>query len=81
MVIVTGVEGEALGGAAAIGGDAVGIALAGDGREPAIGDGELRRHEVVVVQEILIVVAHGALAGGIGVSRRNRRRRAAQLFA
>src|SRR6185437_11015985 len=37
-----------------------------DGREPAVRYRELRSHVVVVVQEILSVVAHGALAGGVG---------------
>ena len=37
-------------------------ALAGDRRKPAIGNRELRRHVVVIIQKSFVVVAHGALA-------------------
>ena len=66
MVIAAGILDQALGRASGEGGDAIGNALARYRREPAIGDGELRCHVVVVVEKSLVVVAHGALAGQIG---------------
>ena len=45
--------------------NAIRRALGGYGREPAVGDRKLRGHVVVVVQELLVVVSHGAFADEI----------------
>ncbi len=65
VIVGAGIVSEALRGTAGEGGDAVVDALAGDGREPTVGNRELRRHVVVVVQEFLVVIAHGAFAVGV----------------
>ena len=46
--------------------------LAGNRRKPAVRNRELRRHVVVVIQETLIVVPHGALARSVPVAKRLR---------
>src|ERR1041385_4789086 len=55
-------------------GDAIVNALACDRREPAVRKRELRSHVVVVIQERVVIVAHGALAGVISESTGTNRR-------
>src|SRR5215831_10610045 len=67
MIVIATIEDEALRGAAGEGCNSVKDALARYGREPPVRNRKLRCHVVVVVQEVLIVVAHGSLASQIGV--------------
>ena len=61
VVVLERVVDQALRGSTRHGCEAVRRTLAGDRREPAVGKRELRSHVVVIVEERLIVVPHGAL--------------------
>jgi hypothetical protein len=66
VVIATWILDQALRRATREGGDTIVNALARYGREPPVRQSELRCHEVVVVQCILIVIPHCALSGCVG---------------
>ena len=64
-VIFEGIEDHTLCSASRIGSDSVRSALARNRREPTVRDSEVGGHEVVVIQEVLIVVTHSALPGKV----------------
>jgi hypothetical protein len=67
MVVSPRIFDQTLSGAPREGGDAIVNALAGHRRKPAIGYRELGGHVVVVIEKSLVVIAHRALTGEIGV--------------